>query len=196
MNDIYEETQEPNIEEEQTSENQEIENEEIQETEEPKSQEVDIKSILTQKEHWRDKAKKAEAERVALEAKLNALQKSGGKSLDVEDYIDISASLKDLDQQEQEWLSEEHKFTGKSLKDIRSSEKFKLLQSAYRDKLEKDKLTLAPSSTQAEIDRPKSLSEKLATANTIKEKEKILSELGLYKSPRPRSDRVDIGNAR
>lgn len=113
-------------------------------------------------------------------------------SLDVEDYIDISASLEGLDQREKEYLAEQHKYTGKSLSELRKDENFGLWQSAYRAKTEKERLTLAPSSTQAESERPKSLTERLASAS-LSEKEAILAEAGLYKSPRPKSDRVKIG---
>lgn len=113
-------------------------------------------------------------------------------SLDVTDYIDISASLEGLDQREKEYLAEQHKYTGKPLSELRKDENFGLWQSAYRAKAEKEKLTLAPSSTQAEAERPKTLTERLASAS-LAEKEAILEEAGLYKSPRPKADRVKIG---
>lgn len=114
------------------------------------------------------------------------------KALDVEDYIDISASLDGLDQREKEYLAEQHKYSGKSLKDIRSSEDFNFWQTAYRTKVEKEKLTLKPSGTQNESDRPRSLTEKLRGAS-LEEKEKLLREHGLYKEVRPRADRTRIG---
>src|SRR3990167_1914049 len=61
-------------------------------------------------------------------------------TLDVEDYIDISASLEGLDQREKEYLAEQHKLSGKSLGEIRKDENFNLWQSAYRDKVEKERL--------------------------------------------------------
>lgn len=114
------------------------------------------------------------------------------KSLDVEDYIDISASLEGLDQKEKEFLAREHKQTGKPLTEIRKDEDFLLWQSAYRQKVEKERLTLKPSSTQSESEKPRTLNEKLQGAS-LEEKEKILSEAGYYKSPRPKSDRQNIG---
>lgn len=112
--------------------------------------------------------------------------------LDVGDYIDISASLEGLDQKEKEYLAKQHKLSGESLKDIRNSEDFNLWQTAYRAKVEKEQLAMRPSSAQAESEGPKSFVEKLKTAS-IKEKEKLLEEAGLYKHPKPRSDRVDLG---
>jgi len=114
------------------------------------------------------------------------------KSLDVEDYIDISASLEGLDQKEKEFLAREHKQSGKPLAEIRKDEDFLLWQSAYRQKVEKERLTLKPSSTQTESEIPKTLQEKLQGAS-LEEKEKILTEAGYYKSPRPKSERVNIG---
>lgn len=130
--------------------------------------------------------------------RLSAIKKQQEKSqagLDVEDYIDISASLDGLDQREKERLAYEHKTTGKSLKDLRASEDFQLWQSAYQAKKEKESLSLKPSTTQSESERPKTLTEKLRTAS-LAEKESILAEAGLYKSPRPRLDRVEIGKGR
>ena len=64
---------------------------------------------------------------------------------------------------------------------------------AHREKVEKENLTLKPSSTQSESERPKTLHERLANAS-IEEKEKILTEVGGYKSPRPKGERQNIGN--
>jgi hypothetical protein len=114
------------------------------------------------------------------------------KSLDVEDYIDISASLEGLDQKEKEFLAREHKLSGQPLAEIRKNEDFLLWQSAYRQKVEKERLTLKPSSTQPESEIPKTLHEKLKGAS-LEEKEKILTEAGYYKSPRPIGERKNIG---
>jgi hypothetical protein len=138
------------------------------------------------------KRKAAEAEAKAIRERLEAIQKAKSKSLDVEDYIDISASLDGLDQREKGYLAEQHKLSGKSLKDIRNSEDFSLWQSAYRTKVEKERLTLSPSSKQSESDRPKTLTEKLKSAS-LADKEKLLSEAGLYKTPKQRTDVRKIG---
>lgn len=143
------------------------------------------------------RAKKAEAERKALEAELNKRSNLGEKpALDVEDYIDISASLEGLDQKEKERLAREHKLTGKPLGEIRKDEDFLLWQTAYQQKKEKETQALRPSGTQAETDKPTNFAQKLKSAS-LEEKEKLLSEAGLYKTPRPyRSDRTDIGPRR
>ena len=142
-----------------------------------------------------ERAKKAEADAKVLKAQLDVAKSASTKSLDVEDYIDISASLEGLDQREKEKLAREHKLTGKPLSEIRKDEDFLLWQDSYRKKAEKEKLTLKPTGTQSESEKPRSLTEKLATAS-LADKEKILKEAGLYKEFRPRSDRTNIGAGR
>lgn len=151
----------------------------------------ELKSALAQKDHFREKFEKAEVERKALEEKLNAQVQGSKKVLDVEDYIDISASLEGLDQREKEFLAKQHKLTGEPLKAIRESEDFGLWQGSYRQKVEKER-ALKPSGVQTEADKPQTLTEKLAGAS-MAEKEKLLIEAGYYKTPRTRPDRVDIG---
>lgn len=114
--------------------------------------------------------------------------------LDVEDYIDISESLEGLDQREKSYLAEQHKLTGKPLSELREDENFVIWQSGYTAKKEKE-LSLKPSGTQSVSDKPQSFTEKLAKAS-VADKEKILTEAGLYKSPRPRADRIDLGRGK
>jgi hypothetical protein len=138
------------------------------------------------------KRRKAEEEARSLKERAEKLQKVASKSLDVEDYIDISAALEGLDQREKSYLAEQHKLSGKTLSEIRNGEDFSLWQSAYRAKVEKERQTLSPSSKQSESERPKSLTQKLKEAS-LADKEKILSEAGLYKTPKPRTDVRRIG---
>ena len=172
-----------------------ITTEEAEKPEEKSSEERDreFKAMHASKKFFEEKASKEESARKELEVKLNKIKEAGGKpTLDVEDYIDISASLEGLDQREKERLAKEHKLTGRSLTEIRKDEDFLLWQSAYRQDVEKKRLTLAPSGKQSESDRPRSLSQRLASAS-MADKEKILTEAGLYKTVRPRADRTIIG---
>lgn len=111
------------------------------------------------------------------------------KSLEVDDFINISASLEGLDQREKQYLAEQHKLSGRPLTEIRNDENFLLWQSAYKAKVEKERAQLKPSSTQTDSDRPRSLADRLKGAS-LEEQEKILADAGLWKSPRPRADRV------
>lgn len=143
-----------------------------------------------------DRFKKVNEEFKKANDELNRLKaqpvKVVNKALDVEDYIDISASLEGLDQREKEKLAKEHKLTGRPLTEIRKDEDFILWQTAYKTKLEKDN-ALKPTGTQSDSDKPQTLAEKLSNTTSMAEKEKLLTEAGLYKSPRPRTDRTDIG---
>jgi hypothetical protein len=118
--------------------------------------------------------------------------------LNVEDYIDISASLDGLDQKEKEKLAREHKLTGRPLSELRHDEDFVLWQTGHREKVEKEK-ALNPSSRQPDVPQEKSWEDKideLKGTNPFKitpEREKFLEEQGLWKSPRPRSERIDLG---
>lgn len=159
--------------------------------------EVDVTALTEQLEKEKEarrqltaRAREAENKAKALEAKLGT---QGTAPLAVEDFIDISTSLEGLDVREKARLAEEHKNTGKSLKEIRESEDYQLWQSAYRAKQEKEN-ALKPSSAQPLEDGPKSFAQKLRDAVSLEEKEAILRENGLYKDPRPRADRARIGN--
>jgi len=181
---------------------QESEPEQTEETpfEEPESEVVDselqqkLEKEIEARRQLTARATKAEAEKKALEARLNKLTQSGtDKSLDVSEYIDISANLDGLDQREKEKLAKEHKLTGSALKEIRESEDFKLWQSAYRDKVEKEK-SLKPSGTQSETSKVKSFMDRLSEAKTLAEKEKLLTEQGLWKPPSSRSNVIRLSN--
>jgi hypothetical protein len=123
--------------------------------------------------------------------KLKTQPKDTAKSLDVNDYIEISASLEGLDQRQKEFLAEQHKLTGLPIKEIRSGENFLLWNEGYQTKVEKER-ALKPSNTQPDSEKPKTLADKLAGAS-LADKEKLLEEAGLWKSPRPRTDRQIIG---
>jgi hypothetical protein len=160
----------------------------------PSEAEKALASALAQKEHFREKFEAEEKAKKELEAKLNEQNGNSKPSLDVEDYIDISASLEGLDQREKEKLARDHKLTGKPIKELRNDEDFVLWQTAYKAKLAKE-LSLKPSTQQGEVEKPKTLTERLRGAS-LADKEKILAEAGLVKQPRPRSDRTPIGGQR
>lgn len=163
-----------------------VEDEDLTALQEKLNKEVEARRQLTAR------AQKAEADKKALESKLKEAHQNASKgSLDVGDYIDISASLDGLDQNEKEYLAQQHKYTGTPLKEIRNDKNFLLWQRAYRQDVEKER-TLSPSNKQTETERPRTLTEKLAGAS-MEEKEKLLRDAGLYKDVRPRADRQNIG---
>lgn len=153
----------------------------------------ELESALAQKAHFREKLERSEQERKELEDRLNKMVSGGAKpTLEVEDFIDISASLEGLDGREKERLAREHKLTGRPLKEIRKDEDFVLWQKAYRDKKEKEELTLRPTGAQASEPKKKSFSESVREAS-LSDKEKMLIEKGLYRNPRSAPDRRRIG---
>ncbi len=109
--------------------------------------------------------------------------------LNVEDYIDISASLEGLDQRQKEKLAQEHKLTGKPLSEIRKSEDFLLWNTGYQAKVEKEQ-ALNPSTRQPEVKQEKTFEEIIEEtkgANPFKitpEREKLMEDAGLWKSPK------------
>jgi hypothetical protein len=156
---------------------------------------VDTNELLAQLEKEREARRQLTARAREAEAKAKAAEeraRANTAPLAVEDYIDISAALDGLDAREKAYLAEQHKLSGRTLREIREGEDFQLWNSAYRAKLEKE-IALKPSTTQAEEAGPLPLSERLRGA-TVAEKEQILRELNLYKESRPRADRTKIGN--
>jgi len=126
-----------------------------------------------------ERAKKAEIAKKDLEKEVERLRKVSDKtSMGIDDYIEISASLDGLDQREKEKLAREHKLTGIPIKELRQSEDFTLWQKAYKEKIEKEKQTLTPSSTQSEVEKPKTIEERLSSAKSFEERGKILEEFG------------------
>lgn len=113
--------------------------------------------------------------------------------IDSIDQIKLGKKLHDYSDDELDFVTEHAK--SKKPEDVLKALENPFVQAgiqAHREKLEKEKLALTPSSTQSESDRPKTLQERLVGAS-LEEKERILSEMGLYKNPRPRADRVNIG---
>lgn len=143
--------------------------------------------------HVNARAQEAEKRAKEAEDRLRQLNQNPN-GLAVEDYIDISTSLDGLDVREKAYLAEQHRLSGKSLRDIREGEDFQFWQSAYRTKMEKEN-ALRPSTTQANEDRPRSLADRLKSAS-LQEQEEILRENNLYKEFRPRGDRTPIGVTR
>lgn len=169
----------------------------VEETEpEVEVESTELKSELIQKAKWRQKFEESEAARKKLEAELNERNKTKSASLDVKDYIDISSSLDGLDPREKAYLAEQHRLSGKPLKEIRESEDFQLWDSAYRTKLEAEQRALKPNTQQFDEERPKTLTQALKTTRSISEKEELLRQAGLYKETRPRADRTNIGVTR
>lgn len=157
-----------------------------------------LKSALAQKDHFRQKFEESEAKRQELENELNKKvepkKSSDGASLGVEDYIDISSALDGLDHRQKAHLAEQHKLSGKPLKEIRESEDFQFWNEAYTLRKEKE-AALKPNATQEREDVEPPFQQKLKTA-TVAEKEEMLKAAGLYRDKRATGERKEIGQKR
>jgi len=146
-----------------------------------------------------ERTKKAEEKAQKALEEVERLKKSGVKpGLEVDEYIDISASLEGLDAKEKKKLAAEAKLTGKALSDIRSSEDFSLWQKAYREKVEKEK-ALDPSNRQVESKKPKTFEEEVDSTKDqsnpfaiTQERESLLEKKCLWKAPQVRKPKDTI----
>jgi len=115
-------------------------------------------------------------------------------SIDSIDQIKLGKKLHDYSDDELDFVTEHAK--SKKPEDVLKALENPFVQAgikAHRESLEKEKLALKPNGTQSELDKPRSLAERLANAS-IGEKEGILKDMGLYKEFRPRADKTNIGS--
>lgn len=157
MQNIDGETQSPQEpEEDKTSKN----GNEGANVEEGKEQEADAKTLLAQKVHYREKAKKLEDEKAALEAKVQELQAQTQSPVkDKEDKtnepadtnswkekVDFLLANRDYSKEEVEFLSAIAKGTGKPLKSLTEDKDIKEFLTLKRKRVEDEKRSLNPSS--------------------------------------------------
>jgi len=139
-----------------------------------------------------DRFKKVNDELAALK---NQPKDTTKETVDALEFIKLGKKLQDYSDTEIDFATEvAHSKSPESILKALENPMVKLAIQANREKEAKE-LSLKPSGTQSESDTPKSLTERLASAS-LADKEKILSEAGLYKSPRPRTDRVNLGRGK
>ena len=151
-----------------------------QETEEKKP-EVAEEKMVTQKELDKVFARMKAAEKEAKEAKTK-LAESKPQS-DVDAILEVKKATDGLSNDEITELQLRAKANGVSLPEARKDDNFKIWQEGYNAKVEKEK-ALNPSTNQSEveIEKKKTIDQRLQEAVTQKDKEKILNEL-TYKNP-------------
>lgn len=138
-----------------------------------------------------DRFKKVNEELAALKNQ----PKEQKETVDALEFIKLGKKLQDYSDTEIDFATEvAHSKSPESILKALENPMVKLAIQANREKEAKE-LSLKPSGTQSESDTPKSLTERLASAS-LADKEKILQEAGLYKSPRPRADRVNLGRGK
>lgn len=174
-------------------EEEKVEGETLEATEETETPETSVDL-----EELRKKAELAENYKIRAEKAEKALKRvpvnQSENPVDSIDMIKLGKKLKDYSDEELDFVTEFAK--SKKPEEILKALENPFVQSgisAYREKTEKEKLTLTPTGTQSESDMPLSLTEKLNRAGSMAEKEKLLKEYGLVKEFRPRSDRTNIG---
>ena len=161
-------------------------------TEEDKSK--DLQSALAQKDHFRTKAEKLEKELQAIKSsKKEEPEKLWEAPNDPLEIVRLGKTLKDYTEEETEFII--RNASSKDIKGIMEAEKDVWVRTAIkaqREKVVKEK-ALNPSTQQPEPMKERTFTEKLKEAN-LSEKEKLLEEVGLWKSPRvrPLKDRIPL----
>ncbi|MHA1304782.1 MAG: hypothetical protein ACTSPI_13880 [Candidatus Heimdallarchaeaceae archaeon] len=140
------------------------------------------------------RAKKAEEEAKKAKEELAKKTEDTKPKSDVDAIIEVQRATDGLDPTEIAELKNRSTILGVSLSEARKDENFVLWQNAYRAKVEKEK-ALNPSTRQEVTEKPKTFIDKLGEADKhsnwrtrISEKEKLLTEKGLWKNPRIRKD--------
>jgi len=122
-----------------------------------------------------------EAEKEAKEAKTKLAETKPVS--DVDAILEVKKATDGLSNDEITELQLRAKANGVSLPEARKDDNFKIWQEGYNAKVEKEK-ALNPSTNQSEveIEKKKTIDQRLQEAVTQKDKEKILNEL-TYKNP-------------
>ena len=156
--------------------------------EESVPQETDKPKYTDREKQYYARMKKAEDDAKKLKVDLEKAKKAPTPDMsDIDVVLEVQQATKGLSTEEVVELKARALILDVPLSEARKDVNFTLWQSAWKEKVEKQKQALTPSNKQAEQEKPKTLVEKLRAAKTIEEKEKLLTESGRYKSPRPRS---------
>ena len=137
-----------------------------------------------------DRFKEVIEENKKLKSQPKGQEKS---SVDALEFIKLGKKLQDYSDEEIDFATNYAK--SKSPQDILSAldnEMVQLAINAKREKVEKERLTLKPSGTQGDYEKPQNLEDQLENAQSNEEREKILEEIGLYKSPVRRDNVKDL----
>jgi hypothetical protein len=193
-----EETQENPTEEPVEEEPQEEETPEETPTEEtaPPKQEAERPKYTDREKRYYARMKLAEEE--AKKAK-EALSQTKAPIPEIDAILEVQSATKDLTPDEVAELKLRAAAEGISLTEARKAPNYLLWQTAYREKVEKEKAA-KPSTLQPEVEKPKTFvdelkdTEKLSFADEITKKAEILEKQGLWKNYRRRTpeDRIRL----
>ena len=149
---------------------------EVKETPTEKTEHTETeKRLYTRAKEAEDKAQKAKSEADALKKEL---AKAKLPISDVDAILEVQTATSGFDPDEVAELRLRAGALGTSLSKAREDKNFQLWQRGHREEVIKNK-ALSPNTNQDEIEKPKTLEQKLATAFTQEEKGKILDEYGI-----------------
>lgn len=143
-------------EEDKTSENEKVT---TTEEENQDGKELDSKTLLAQKVHYREKVEKVEKENTELQAKLDKLSETHSPVKDAvkqqtdpddsnlwKDKVDFLLTHRDYTKDEVEFLSSVARGTGKSLQSLTEDKDIKSFLDLKRKRVEEEQKSLNPSS--------------------------------------------------
>lgn len=173
------------MDEEEKVEGETLEAQENETAEVSQTEEFDIEDL-------KKKASAYEAQKIRAEKAEKSLKKymqtpEKVSSVDSVDLIKLGKKLQDYSDDELDFVVGYAK--SKKPEDILKALENPFIQSgikSQREKVEKENLSLKPSGTQTETDKPKGIAEQIKNAD-ITEKEEMLKKLGLYRDPTPQN---------
>lgn len=123
---------------------------------------------------------------------------------DIDAILEVNRATNGLDAEEIAELKLRASSLGTSLSEARENKNFQIWQKSYREMVAKEK-TPPPSTTPPEAEKKTTFVEKLNKVSSsgitqdvanLSEKEKLLEEKGLWKSPRKRADKTYLSEKR
>lgn len=110
------------------------------------------------------------------------------------ELVKVGKKLQDYSDDELDFVVEHSK--SKNPDDILKTLENPFIQAgikARREQLERERQTLNPAGSQPEVDKPRSFTEKVKAASSLKEQEELLKKAGLYREPRRDPNSMTIG---
>ena len=173
------------------------------ETETPKEK---TKETYTDREK-RYYARMKESEEIAKQAKADLVKakeevaKAKLPISDIDAILEVQSSTRDLDSDEVAELKLRASALKITLSEARQNKNYQVWQKGHREEVEKEK-ALNPSTRQTEVEKPKTFSDKLGEVKKgnpfyiSPEREKLVEEAGLWKSPqvRPENKRIPLSH--
>lgn len=157
-------------------ETQGITQQEVKETPNEKTEHTETeKRLYARAKEAEERAQKATSEAKKLQQEL---AKAKLPISDVDAILEVQSATSGFDTDEVAELRLRAGALGTSLSKAREDKNFQLWQRGHREEVNKNK-ALSPNTNQDEVEKPKTLENMLANANTLAEKEEILTKFGI-----------------